>query len=240
MRVLVIERDQPTTIMLVRQLRHAGMHVDAAVDGTDGLEKALLGHYDVVVLERDLDGLSGDEVCWRLHSTRQPARLLMLSTRAEVEERVSGLDLGADDYLTKPFAQTEFVARVRALGRRQTTAAAVMLRCGDLELDPHNRSVHRGGARIHLANKEFRVLEMLLRADGALVSSRQLIQEVWARGTTKEVSTSVLRVTMRTLRVKLGEPPIIQTVVRVGYQVRPPAPAEAEPLAEPDAARDSA
>lgn len=191
---------------LVRQRRYAGLDVDTAADGIDGFDEARSGRYDVVVLERDLDGLSGDEICWRLCSTRQPARVLMLSPCAAIEERVSGLEIGADDYLTKPFAEIEFVARVRALGRRQVRAAGMMLRCGDVELDPDSRRVHRDGVPIHLANnQEFRLLETLLRANGGLVSTRELLDQIW--GQRADAPSTTVRVTMRTLRTKLGQPP---------------------------------
>jgi DNA-binding response OmpR family regulator len=193
--------------------------VDVATDGDDGYRKASMTRYDVVVLDRDLPGMSGDEVCRRLSDDESITRVIMLTASGTVEDKVSGLALGADDYLPKPFAFAELVARVRALGRRTTPAAPPVLSAGNLELDSAKRTVTRDGEMIDLTRKEFGVLETLLTAQGAVVSSEDLLEKVWDENA--DPFTTTVRVTMMTLRRKLGEPPIIDTVVGSGYRIDP-------------------
>jgi DNA-binding response OmpR family regulator len=202
------------------------MAVDVATDGDDGYRKASLTRYDVVVLDRDLPGMSGDEICRKLTDEGILTRVIMLTASGTVEDKVAGLALGADDYLPKPFAFAELVARVRALGRRTTPAAPPVLSAGDVELDPAKRTVTRNGDLIELTRKEFGVLETLLTAHGAVVSSEELLDRVWDENA--DPFTTTVRVTMMTLRRKLGEPPIIDTVVGSGYRIDPGAVAEPE------------
>ena len=191
------------------------MAVDVAYDGDEGFGKATTTRYDVVVLDRDLPGKSGDEICRSLTDEGVLTRVIMLTASAAIEDKVEGLALGADDYLAKPFAFAELVARVRALGRRATPAAPPVLQAGD----PAKRTVTRSGRNIDLTRKEFGVLETLLSAAGVVVSSEELLDRVWDEHA--DPFTTTVRVTMMTLRRKLGEPPIIETVVGSGYRVDP-------------------
>ena len=218
MRVLVVEDEVPLAEAVARGLRREGMAVDVAHDGDSGLEKALVTRYDVLVLDRDLPGRSGDDVCRYLTSEGSLTRVLMLTAAGGLADRVSGLDLGADDYLGKPFAFEELVARVRALGRRATPPAPpVLTGPGGLSLDPARRVVSRDGVPLDLTRKEFGVLEELLRAGGAVVSSEELLERVWDENA--DPATTIVRVTVMTLRKKLGDPPVIDTVVGVGYRL---------------------
>ena len=232
MRVLVVEDEVQLAEAVARGLRREGMAVDIAIDGDDGYRKAAHTRYDVVVLDRDLPGMSGDEICRRL-TDDVLTRVMMLTASGTVEDRVAGLALGADDYLSKPFAFPELVARVRALGRRTTPAAPPVLRAGDVELDTSKRTVTRGGQQIDLARKEFGMLEMLMTAAGEVVSSDDLLHEVWDDHA--DPHTTTVRVTMMTLRRKLGEPAIIRTVVGAGYRIDPEA--DREPAAAHEADR---
>jgi DNA-binding response OmpR family regulator len=217
MRILVVEDEVQLAEAVARGLRREGMAVDIAIDGDDGYRKAVLTRYDVVVLDRDLPGMSGDEICRRLSDEGVLTRVLMLTASGTVEDKVAGLALGADDYLAKPFAFAELVARVRALGRRTTPAAPPVLTAGDLELDSARRVVTRGGEVIELTRKEFGVLETLLTAQGAVVSSEELLDRVWDENA--DPFTTTVRVTVMTLRKKLGDPGVIDTVVGAGYRV---------------------
>ncbi|MGI8533061.1 MAG: response regulator transcription factor [Geodermatophilaceae bacterium] len=217
MRVLIVEDEAQLADAVARGLRREGMAVDVAYDGTAGHEKATVTAYDVVVLDRDLPGMSGDELCGELAAAGAVTRVLMLTASAAVADRVEGLSLGADDYLAKPFAFAELVARVRALGRRSTPAAPPKLRAGDLDLDPGRRLAERAGRTLPLTRKEFGVLEVLLGADGAVVSSEELLERVWDENA--DPFTTTVRVTMMTLRKKLGDPPLIHTVVGAGYRL---------------------
>jgi len=219
MRILVVEDEVSLAEAVARGLRREGMAVDVANDGDDGYRKATLTRYDVIVLDRDLPGMSGDEVCRKLTDEEILTRVIMLTASGTVEDKVSGLALGADDYLPKPFAFPELVARVRALGRRTTPAAPPVLTAGDLELDSAKRTVTRNGEMIELTRKEFGVLETLLMAQGAVVSSEELLDRVWDENA--DPYTTTVRVTMMTLRRKLGEPAIIDTVVGSGYRIEP-------------------
>ncbi|MBM9467087.1 response regulator transcription factor [Nakamurella leprariae] len=222
MRVLVVEDAQRLADAIARGLRAEGMAVDVAYDGTTGHEKTTHTRYDVVVLDRDLPGMHGDEVLAELVAAGGVTRVLMLTASAGVEERVDGLALGADDYLTKPFAFPELVARVRALGRRATPAVPPVLRAGDLEVDSAKRSVARAGRSVELTRKEFGVLEVLLAAGGSVVSSEELLERVWDENA--DPFTTTVRVTVMTLRRKLGDPGVIDTVVGAGYRIRLTAP----------------
>ena len=219
MRVLVIEDERNLADAIVRGLRREGMAVDVAYDGSTGHEMAFVTRYDVLVLDRDLPGVPGDEICADLVAAGLLTRVLMLTASGTVADRVDGLSLGADDYLAKPFAFAELVARVRALGRRTTPAAPPVLTAGDIELDSAKRTVSRAGELIDLTRKEFGVLETLLMAQGAVVSSEELLDRVWDENA--DPFTTTVRVTMMTLRRKLAEPPIIDTVVGSGYRIDP-------------------
>jgi DNA-binding response OmpR family regulator len=216
-RVLVAEDERRVADAVARGLRREGMAVDVAYDGGSALEKARLHVYDVVVLDRDLPVVHGDEVCRALRDEEPDSRMLMLTAAAEVDDLVTGLSLGADDYMAKPFAFAELVARLRALARRAHPAHPPTLSAGDLELDPARRAVTRAGRPIELTPKEFSVLEALLAAGGAVVSNGELVERVWDENAdpfTNSVRMSVLR-----LRRKLGEPPVIETVKGAGYRV---------------------
>ena len=217
MRVLIVEDEHQLADAVARGLRREGMAVDVAYDGLAGHEKATITQYDVIVLDRDLPGMSGDEMCRQLAAEETLTRVIMLTASSGVADRVAGLSLGADDYLAKPFAFAELVARVRALGRRATPAAPPLLTAGNVALDPARRVVERAGRPVQLTRKEFGVLEVLLGADGAVVSSEELLERVWDENA--DPFTTTVRVTMMTLRKKLGDPPLIHTVVGAGYRL---------------------
>ncbi|GAA1789378.1 response regulator transcription factor [Luedemannella flava] len=220
MRVLVVEDERSLADAIVRGLRREGLAVDVAYDGSEGHEMAMVTRYDVVVLDRDLPGMHGDQICADLVASGALTRVLMLTASGTVADRVEGLQLGADDYLPKPFAFDELVARVRALGRRATPQAPPILIHGDLLLDQAQRTVTRAGLPLDLTRKEFGVLEELLKARGGVVSSEELLERVWDANT--DPFTTTVRVTVMTLRKKLGDPPVIETVVGAGY--RAPSP----------------
>jgi DNA-binding response OmpR family regulator len=217
MRVLVVEDEQLLADAVAEGLRRESFAVDVAYDGAGALERLGVNEYDVLILDRDLPAVAGDEVCRHVSARLPDTRILMLTAASAVVERVAGLSLGADDYLGKPFAFTELVARVRALGRRARAAAPPVLERGDLRLDPNRREVFRGGHYVALTRKEFAVLEELLRASGGVVSAEQLLERAWDEHI--DPFTNVLRVTVMTLRRKLGDPPVIETVAGVGYQI---------------------
>jgi DNA-binding response OmpR family regulator len=216
-RILIVEDEEPLADAIARGLRREGMAVDVALDGDEGHEKATVTRYDVVVLDRDLPGMSGDELCREIVASGALTRVIMLTASGSVADRVEGLSLGADDYLAKPFAFDELVARVRALARRSTPVTPPVLRAGDVELDPARRTVTRAGTGVELTRKEFGVLEVLLAASGSVVSSEELLERVWDEHA--DPFTTTVRVTVMTLRKKLGEPGIIDTVVGSGYRV---------------------
>ncbi|MFP5072870.1 response regulator transcription factor [Pseudonocardia nantongensis] len=217
MRVIVVEDEPAMADAVARGLRRDGMAVDIAYDGDDGSEKLSVTRYDVAVLDRDLPGRSGDELCDELVAAGGTTRVLMLTASDTLADKVEGLSRGADDYLAKPFDFPELVARVRALGRRATPAVPPTLAAGDLVLDPARRTVRRSGAPVELTRKEFGVLEVLLAAGGAVVSSEELLERVWDENA--DPFTTTVRVTVMTLRKKLGEPGMIDTVVGAGYRV---------------------
>jgi DNA-binding response OmpR family regulator len=217
MRVLVVEDHARLADSVARVLRREGMAVDIAYDGTAALELTAETDYDVVVLDRDLPGVPGDEVCRRLMREPLRTRVLMLTAAAAVADRVEGLTLGADDYLPKPFAYPELVARIRALGRRSQPAVPPVLAHGDLTLDPAQRVATRAGSRLVLNPKELAVLEYLLTADGRVVSAEELLERVW--DSAADPFTTTVKATMNRLRAKLGEPSVIETVPRAGYRI---------------------
>ncbi|MFG1655891.1 response regulator transcription factor [Micromonospora chersina] len=217
MRVLVVEDERNLADAIARGLRKRGMAVDVAYDGDAGHEAAFVTRYDVVILDRDLPGVHGDRICADLVASGALTRVLMLTASGTVADRVEGLQLGADDYLPKPFAFDELVARVQALGRRATPAAPPVLEVADLVLDPARRVVNRRGEPVDLTNKEFGVLAELIKARGAVVSSEELLERVWDANT--DPFTTIVRVTVMTLRKKLGDPPLIETVVGAGYRI---------------------
>jgi DNA-binding response OmpR family regulator len=217
MRVLVVEDEQVMADAIADGLRQHAMAVDVAYDGADGFEKATINGYDVIVLDRDLPRLSGDIVCTRIIAANLDTRILMLTAASAVPQRVSGLGLGADDYLTKPFAFAELVARIQALGRRSRPATPPVLERGNVRLDPHRGTVYRGERQVHLTRKEFAVLLELLRADGGIVSAEQLLEKAWDEQT--DPFTNVVRFTIMNVRRKLGEPALIETLPGSGYQI---------------------
>jgi DNA-binding response OmpR family regulator len=217
MRVLVVEDEAQLADAIARGLRREGMAVDTAGDGDLALEKAAINTYDVVVLDRDLPRLHGDEVCQTLRAGGSEARILMLTASGTIEDRVSGLNLGADDYLPKPFAFVELTARVRALGRRRPVVPDILLERAGVRVDPARHDVSRDGYAIVLTPKELAVLEALMVANGAVVSPETLLDQVWDEHV--DPFTNVVRVTIMTLRKKLGAPPVIETVVGAGYRI---------------------
>jgi DNA-binding response OmpR family regulator len=218
-RVLVVEDDAALADAIARGLRQEALAVDVAGDGAEALSKAAATAYDVVVLDRDLPVVHGDEVCRELVAGEEEARILMLTASGTLDDRVTGLELGADDYLPKPFAMKELVARIRALGRRAASKVPPVLEVLDISLDTGRRTVTRGGHELNLTRKEFGVLEVLLAADGRVVSSEELLEKVWDEHT--DPFTNAIRITVMTLRRKLGDPPVIDTVVGVGYRLSP-------------------
>jgi DNA-binding response OmpR family regulator len=217
MRVLIAEDEQRLADAIARGLRREGMAVDLAPDGSDALVKARVVRYDVLVLDRDLPGIHGDEVCRLVRGERPDTRILMLTAAAALEDLVEGLSLGADDYLPKPFRFAELVARIHALARRSAPSRPPVLHHAGLELDAARRSLTRGGDTIELARKEFAVLEVLMGAEGATISAEELLERVWDEHT--DPFTNVVRMTIMTLRRKLGEPAVIETVIGVGYRM---------------------
>jgi DNA-binding response OmpR family regulator len=217
MRVLVVEDHEELAETVARVLRREGMAVDVVLDGRQALAQAEINTYDVVVLDRDLPGLHGDDVCRSLIAEGSGSRVLMLTAAGSVEDRVDGLGLGADDYLPKPFAFAELIARIRALYRRSGPPLPTSLVAGDLRVDPAHRIAVRAGRRLALSPKELAVLECLLAAQGRSVSSEELLERVWDQYA--DPFTTVVKVTIRRLRTKLGDPPLIETVPQGGYRI---------------------
>jgi DNA-binding response OmpR family regulator len=215
--VLVVEDFEVLARSIGTGLRREGMAVDVVLNGNDALGHLAITRYDVVVLDRDLPGVPGDEVCRQIVAGGSDSRVLMLTAASTVKDRVGGLGLGADDYLPKPFDFSELVARVRALGRRATPAAPPMLEAGGLVLDPSRRVALRGGRRLELSPKEFSVLECLLASGDQVVSTEELLERVWDDAA--DPFTTAVKTTIRRLRAKLGEPPLIETVREVGYRI---------------------
>ncbi|MGW7691580.1 response regulator transcription factor [Streptomyces asiaticus] len=217
MRVLVVEDDQEMAQAVAVGLRRAQMAVDVAFDGESGLERALLSDYDVIVLDRDLPRMHGDEICSELIASGCRSRVLMLTAAASAEDLVDGLNLGADDYLAKPFDFPVLIARIGALARRAHPAVPPVVHHGDLVVDTARRKAARAGRPLELAPKEFGVLELLLSAKGRAVSAEELLERVWDEAA--DPFTSAVKITISRLRAKLGEPPVIETVAKRGYRI---------------------
>jgi DNA-binding response OmpR family regulator len=217
MRVLLVEDHPRLAATVATVLRREGMAVDVVFDGREALTRSTLTAYDVVVLDRDLPVVHGDDVCRSLAADGCATRVLMLTAAAAVEDRVEGLGLGADDYLSKPFHLDELVARIRALARRSRAPLPPTLIHGDLSLDSAHRLVTRGGEPLALSPKEFAVLELLLGAQGAVVSTEQILERVWDDAA--DPFTNAVRMTVSRLRAKLGDPSLIKTVTPVGYRI---------------------
>jgi len=216
-RVLVVEDERLLADAITDGLRNHAIAVDVAYDGDAALERLAVNDYDVVVLDRDLPRVSGDQVCATLVESGTATRILMLTAATAVTQRVAGLGLGADDYLTKPFAFAELVARIQALGRRARPATPPVLERAGIRLDPHRRAVTRDGEPVPLSRKEFAVLAELLRADGGVVSAEQLLEKAWDEHS--DPFTGVVRFTIMMVRRKLGDPSIIETLPGAGYRI---------------------
>jgi DNA-binding response OmpR family regulator len=217
MRVLVAEDERALADLIAEGLRRHAMAVDVAYDGVAALERAGVNEYDVLVLDRDLPGVHGDDVCRALAEDGAHVRILMLTASVAVHERVNGLDIGADDYLTKPFEYAELLARVRALGRRVQPPLPPVLRRAGIVVDAPRRQAFRDGRYLALSRKEYAVLEVLMRAQGAVVSAEELLERAWDENT--DPFTTVVKVTISKLRAKLGDPPAVVTVPGSGYRL---------------------
>ena len=215
--MLVVEDERLLADTIAGGLRRHAMAVDVAYDGDAALERLVVNDYDVVVLDRDLPVISGDRVCAELVRTDSTTRILMLTAATAVAQRVAGLGLGADDYLTKPFAFAELVARIQALARRARPAAPQILERAGIRLDPHRRTVTRAGRPVPLSRKKFAVLAELLQAGGGVVSAEHLLEKAWDEHA--DPFTSIVRFTIMNLRRKLGDPSIIGTVAGTGYRI---------------------
>jgi DNA-binding response OmpR family regulator len=220
MRVLVVEDARALADVLVEGLRDQGMAVDVARDGLDAAAKLDTNAYDLVVLDRDLPGIHGDALCQMITERDDRVMVLMLTAAGSPGDRVSGLGLGADDYLGKPFHFPELVLRIRALARRQPSARARVLRAAGIELDPLRRTVTRDGRQLDLSVKEFGVLEALLRARPGFLSAEELLEQVWDEHA--DPFTNTVTVTVGRLRRKLGDPPVVTTTPNVGYRIADP------------------
>ena len=220
-RVLVVEDFEVLARAIGTGLRREGIAVDVVLDGTAALDRLAVTRYEVVILDRDLPGVHGDEICRQLATdVRSDTRVLMVTAADTVEDRVDGLTLGADDYLPKPFAFAELVARVRALGRRASPPLPPSLSYADITLDPARRVVFRAGRRLDLSPKEFALLECLLAAPGLVLPAEELLERVWDEAA--DPFTSAVKHTIHRLRAKLGDPPVIETIREGGYRIGPP------------------
>jgi len=217
MRVLVADDEQLLAETIAEGLRRLSMAVDVCYDGESALEKVQVNRYDVAVLDRDMPGRTGDEVCRWISDSGADARVLLLTAAGGIRDRVDGLSLGADDYLTKPFAFAELVARVQALARRSRPATKPVLEGAGIVLDVARHHAARDGRTLDLTPKEFAVLEVLLRAEGQLVSAEDLLEQAWDEHA--DPFTNAVRMAMVSLRRKLGQPPVIETVPRKGYRI---------------------
>jgi DNA-binding response OmpR family regulator len=215
--VLVVEDDEEMAEAVAVGLRRSSMAVDVALDGPSGLERAVANDYDVVVLDRDLPGMHGDDICAELVTVGCRSRVLMLTAAASMDDLVDGLALGADDYLPKPFDFPVLVARIGALARRAQPAIAPVLRSGDVVVDTTQRRAFRGDRRLELTPKEFGVLELLVASNGRTVSAEELLERVWDEAA--DPFTNAVKITVSRLRTKLGAPPVIETVTKSGYRV---------------------
>jgi DNA-binding response OmpR family regulator len=216
-RVLVVEDERLLADAIADGLRRQAMAVDVAYDGDAALQRLTVNDYDVVVLDRDLPVITGDQVCATLVASDPTTRVLMLTAATAVTDRVTGLGLGADDYLVKPFAFAELTARIQALGRRARPAVPPVLERAGIRLDPHRRTVTRDDHPIELSRKEFTVLTELLRADGGVVAAEQLLEKAWDEHA--DPFTGVVRFVIMTLRCKLGDPQVIETLPGTGYRI---------------------
>jgi len=219
MRVLVAEDERLLADTIAEGLRRRSMAVDVCYDGDVALERVAVNRYDVVILDRDLPRVHGDEVCRQVVAAGGETRVLMLTAAAGIRDRVDGLDLGADDYLIKPFAFAELVARVRSLGRRARPALPPVLERSGIRLDLPRHRAFRDGLILPLSPKEFAVLEVLMRAEGAAVSAEELLEKAWDENA--DPFTNAVRVAVMTLRRKLGGPPVVETVPGAGYRIGP-------------------
>lgn len=217
MRVLIVEDEEFLAEALQAGLRHEAIAADIALDGDDALERIAATDYDVVILDRDIPGVHGDEISRIVARDHPVVRVLMLTAAARVKDKVEGFALGADDYLTKPFALEELIVRLRALARRPPAIAQPVLEFADLRLDPFRREVYRAGRYLKLTRKQFAVLDILMRANGGVVSAETLLEKAWDEQA--DLMTSAPRVTMSTLRKALGEPNLICTVPGAGYRL---------------------
>lgn len=219
-RVLVVEDERFLAEAIQAGLRHDAIAADIALDGDVALERIGANDYDVIVLDRDIPGVSGDEICRIVAREHPGVRVLMLTAATRLTDKVGGFELGADDYLTKPFAFEELVVRLRALARRPAATIPTILEFADLRLDPFRHEVYRNGRYLKLSRKQFAVLELLMRAGGDVISAETLLEKAWDQNA--DPFTSAPRVTISTLRKTLGEPDVIATVPGVGYQLRLP------------------
>jgi DNA-binding response OmpR family regulator len=217
MRVLIVEDDEEMAQAIATGLRQVSMAADVALDGAAGLSRALVNDYDVIVLDRDLPGIHGDEICAKLLARGTRSRVLMLTAAATIDDLVDGLGLGADDYLAKPFDFPVLVARIGALIRRAQPAIPPVLRSADLVVDTSQRRAFRRERQLELSPKEFGVLELLLASQGRTVSAEELLRRVWDENA--DPFTGAVKITVSRLRAKLGDPPIIETVARTGYRI---------------------
>jgi two-component system response regulator VanR len=220
MRVLIVEDEEFLAEALQAGLRHEAIASDIALDGDDALEMIAISEYDVVVLDRDIPGTHGDEVCRFIARDYPSVRVIMLTAAGRLRDKLDGFTLGADDYLTKPFAIEELIVRLRALARRPAAAVQPVLEFADLKLDPFTREAYRGGRYLKLTRKQFAVLELLMRANGGVVSAETLLEKAWDENA--DLMTSAPRVTMSTLRKVIGEPGLIATVSGSGYRLTEP------------------
>jgi two-component system, OmpR family, response regulator VanR len=220
MRVLIVEDESFLAEALRSGLRHEGIAADIALDGDEALDRLAATDYDVVVLDRDIPGVPGDDVCRAVSRDYPGVRVVMLTAATRLRDKVDGFGLGADDYVTKPFAFEELLVRLRALARRPPATVPPVLEFADLRLDPFRREVYRGGRYVRLAPKQFAVLEVLMRAGGGVVSAETLLEKAWNEDA--DLLTTAPRVTISTLRKALGEPGLIGTVPGVGYRLDRP------------------
>jgi two-component system, OmpR family, response regulator VanR len=219
-RVLIVEDERFLAEALQTALRREAIAADVVFDGAEALRRIRVGDYDTVVLDRDVPGTHGDEVAAILARDHPAVRILMLTAAARLSDKVQGFELGADDYMTKPFALEELVVRLRSLARRPPAVAPPVMEHADLRVDPFRREVHRAGRPVKLTRKQFAVLELLLLADGGVVSAEKLLEKVWDDDA--DPFSSAPRVTMSTLRKALGPPDLIETVTGVGYRLAVP------------------
>jgi DNA-binding response OmpR family regulator len=217
MRLLVVEDEAELAELIAVGLREHGFAVDISVNGDDALEKAWVNTYDLVVLDRDLPVVHGDMVCRKLLAFETPPRILMLTAAGELDSRVEGLNLGADDYMAKPFAFAELVARIRALGRRPALTLLPVIERAGIRLDVGRMAASRDGRELRLTRKEIGVLKLLMTADGGVISAENLLERVWDENA--DPFTNAVRITVGTLRKKLGQPPLIETIVGAGYRI---------------------